>query len=157
MKPAPTIPTLTRSALTMSRTLRALATAQNAPLPLERDLDLAFLDRNGIGSYAHPGRGETLTGHDIEFNPVPRTGHDLALTDPGKFPSGRGGAGCGSVDRSFTERTILMRTNVGKRVERATDVEHADGNAPRLDDSMRSGRNVGNGSNKVLSHYCSLN
>src|SRR3954452_10173837 len=149
MNPAPTIPTLTRSALTMFRTLRALATARIALLPLERDLDQAFLDRDRIGSHAHPGRGETLTGHDIEFDPVPRTGHDLALTDPGKFPPGRGGAGCGAVDGSFTERTILMRTDVGKRVERAADVEYANGNAPRLDDSMRPGRNVGNGSNKV--------
>src|SRR4051794_3165753 len=107
------IPTLTRSALTMPCILQALATVQTNPVPLDRNLDLTFLDRDGICSHAQAGRGETLAGHDVELDAMPGTGDDLPLTSPGEFPTGRRGTGRGAIDRAFTERAKLVGANIG--------------------------------------------
>src|SRR3954451_1540310 len=106
------------------------------------DLYLPVLDGYRVGAHAQPGRGEALSGGDIELDAMPRAGHDLSLAHPRELPVSRGGAGHRAVDRSRAERTKLMRTDIGEGVKVSVHVEDADLDAPQLHNAVCPGRKL---------------
>src|SRR5688572_30240000 len=79
MNPAPMMPTLTRSFAIPVPPSRILLCGINES---DRHPYLPILDSYRVGAHAQPGRGEALTGDDVELDAVPRAGDDLTLAHP---------------------------------------------------------------------------
>src|SRR3954453_7125973 len=120
------------------------------------DLYLPVLDGYRVGAHAQPGRGEALSGGDIELDAVPRAGDDLTLAHPRELPVSRGGAGHRAVDRTRAERTKLVRTDIGQGVKVSIHIEDTDLDAPQLHHTMRPWRKLIYWPHHILSHPISL-
>src|SRR5262249_21564812 len=81
-----------------------------------------------------------LAGRDLELPAVPRAAQELALP---RDPVFAGAVGLHEPDhRALAQSAARMRAAVGKRVERAVDVEHADVAALDGHALARAGRNL---------------
>src|SRR5215212_6260621 len=118
----------------------------------DRDFYLPVLYGYRVGAHPQPGRGEALTGGDIELDAVPRAGDDLTLAHPRELPVSRGGAGHRAVDRSRAERTKLMGTDVWEGVKVSVHIEDADLDPPQRDHTMRARWKRGYRPHHILSH-----
>src|SRR5215217_7389966 len=118
----------------------------------DRDFYLPVLYGYRVGAHPQPGRGEALTGGDIELDAVPRAGDVLTLTHPGKLPVSRGGAGHRAVDRPRAERTKLVGTDIGEGVKVPVHIEDADLDPPQSHYTMRPRRKLIYRPHRILSH-----
>src|SRR5918998_2239311 len=101
--------------------------------PLEPDLYLAVLGHHLVGAEGDVGVGHAPAGGNVVLEAVPGTGHDLAFVDPLELPVPFGPGDEGAQGRlPFAQRPRLVRTQVRKAVQSATDVEDPDLAPPDL-------------------------
>src|SRR5262245_57342200 len=93
---------------------------------LERDRHLTVRDSDWIAPDPQLRRGEADACRDVELDPVPRAGDDLAGADPGVSPARLGVARHRPVDAALAEWTVLVGADVRQGVECTVEIEDAD-------------------------------
>ena len=99
---------------------------------------------------------EGAPGGDVELDAVPGAGDYLALAHPGELPARRCRAGGGAIHRPGAERPELVRADVRKGVQFASDVEDADLDTADLHDAVAGGREIVDCADDVFCHLVSV-
>src|SRR5262249_53545225 len=109
-----------------------------------------------IGADASAVRlADRAAGGEVELPAVPRAAQNLAITRPHVLA--RGGRQGHPLDTAQAERTALVRTTISQGVERAVDVEDADGAAVDINDLPLAGRQIGDCADDVAGHHSTSN